>query len=284
MNGFPHPQGMGNNPGMGMQPMGQQMGIPHMGMAMSPGMNHQGQPGMMTPQMQVSEHLKYPNRHSFCQQYQARERESQYRQTMHNLHKGNLPPGAMNSLIPGNAGSPASTDPPFNPAVVQGQGPPFSGALNSRMAQNKPMGMMPPPSPAMNGPPKDQNLKDAKPNASNGHPEGSPRNAINAGQGQGPPNPGNPSQGGTAPPTPVPGPNQVMTAPSPSAILGNPAPPMGQSSQGTELFANDFIQSVASSLDEFDPSIFRPEGGDINFERDFGQWFNPDDVGGLELK
>ncbi|KAK0501757.1 hypothetical protein EDD18DRAFT_748078 [Armillaria luteobubalina] len=46
------------------------------------------------------------------------------------------------------------------------------------------------------------------------------------------------------------------------------------------LFTPDFIQSVANSLDEFDPSFLRPDG-DINFERDFGQWFNhPDDVGG----
>jgi collagen type III alpha len=49
------------------------------------------------------------------------------------------------------------------------------------------------------------------------------------------------------------------------------------------LFPTDFIHSVASSLDEFDTSIFRPDG-DINFERDFGQWFNPDDVGVLEMK
>ncbi len=47
------------------------------------------------------------------------------------------------------------------------------------------------------------------------------------------------------------------------------------------LFTPDFIQSVANSLDEFDPSFLRPDG-DIDFERDFGQWFNhPDDVGGV---
>jgi len=78
-------------------------------------------------------------------------------------------------------------------------------------------------------------------------------------------------------------------APSPSSILGS-GPPMttssmgGQPSLGTDMsgaiFSTDFIQSVASSLDEFDTSLFRPDG-DINFERDFGQWFNPDDVSGL---
>jgi hypothetical protein len=259
MNGFQpgmaNMTGMGNSPGMSMQPMGQ-MGMPHMGNAMSPGMNHQGQ--MITPQMQY-------------------QREAQYRQSMHNLHK-NHPPGGI-SVMPGSAGSPASTDLPFNPSAAQGQGPPFSNALNNRMGSNKPM--MPPPSPALNGSSKDQNgqLKDTKPNISNGHPEGSPRNQTISGQNQG--NSSNTVQGGTAPPTPVPVPNQIMTAPSPSAMLGNaPPPPMNQ----PELFSTDFIQSVASSLDEFDSSMFRADGGDINFERDFGQWFNPDDVGSLDLK
>ncbi|RDB18488.1 hypothetical protein Hypma_000244 [Hypsizygus marmoreus] len=34
--------------------------------------------------------------------------------------------------------------------------------------------------------------------------------------------------------------------------------------------------SVGSSLDEFNDTMFSREG-DINFERDFGQWFIPDD-------
>ena len=37
-------------------------------------------------------------------------------------------------------------------------------------------------------------------------------------------------------------------------------------------------------MEEFDASLFRPDG-DINFERDFGQWFNPEDLGGgLDMK
>ncbi|KAK0466751.1 uncharacterized protein EV420DRAFT_646675 [Desarmillaria tabescens] len=48
------------------------------------------------------------------------------------------------------------------------------------------------------------------------------------------------------------------------------------------LFTHDFIQR-AVDLDEFDPSFLRPDG-DIDFERDFAQWFKtfntPDDVGG----
>jgi len=243
-----------------------------MGNTMSPGMNHPGPGGMMAPQM--------------AQQMQLHSREAhQYRQSMHPLHKGGLGAGGvLNSALPG-AGSPSGSDPSFNSGGPQGQAPQFSTGPNARMGQNKPMGMMPPPSPAMNGPPKDQpgSNKDSKvgiTNSSNSHPEGSPRNGPNSGQqGQGP----NPGQGGTAPATPVPG---NMTAPSPSAILGNP-PSMNQSSQPSappELFSSDFIQSVASSLDEFDPAIFRSDG-DINFERDFGQWFNPDDVSAtLDLK
>jgi hypothetical protein len=60
----------------------------------------------------------------------------------------------------------------------------------------------------------------------------------------------------------------------------NPGPGMGPG--GGDIFSSDFINSVASTLDRFedlDQSLFRPDG-DINFERDFGQWFQPDDTGG----
>src|ERR1700722_2256062 len=211
---------------------------------------------------------------------------------MQSMHKGNVPPGVMNSALP-NAGSPSS-DPSFNPNGPQGQGQQFPSGVapNNRMGQNKPMGMMPPPSsPIINT--KDQSgNKDNKagnPNALNGHPEGSPRNAPNTGQ----QNAGNAGQGGTAPPTPVSGPNPGLTVPSPSAILGTPGsmnPPSqpqtsAPDSMPSNLFSTDFIQSVASSLDEFDAgSLFRSDN-DINFERDFGQWFNhPEDVGSLDLK
>lgn len=43
----------------------------------------------------------------------------------------------------------------------------------------------------------------------------------------------------------------------------------------SDIFSSDFISAVASSLDEFDPALFRPDG-DINFERDFGAWLNQD--------
>jgi len=52
-----------------------------------------------------------------------------------------------------------------------------------------------------------------------------------------------------------------------------------------DLFSAEFINSVASSLDDFDSTnLFRPDG-DINFERDFGEWFNGDDsIEGLDMK
>ena len=43
----------------------------------------------------------------------------------------------------------------------------------------------------------------------------------------------------------------------------------------SNIFSSDFIAAVAASLDDFDPGIFRPDE-DINFERDFGAWFNDD--------
>jgi collagen type III alpha len=74
--------------------------------------------------------------------------------------------------------------------------------------------------------------------------------------------------GGT--PAPGPGPGQ------------NPPPPGGlDTSIANTIFTNDFINSVASSLEDFGPELFRQET-DINFERDFGQWFNPDDAMGLD--
>jgi hypothetical protein len=73
-----------------------------------------------------------------------------------------------------------------------------------------------------------------------------------------------------------PGPRQAQgqISPSPSPLLPDPLPP--------NIFSTDFIQSVARSLDDFDPGIFRPDG-EIDFERDFGQWFNQDAMGGGSL-
>lgn len=181
----------------------------------------------------------------------------------------------MANLPGGGAGTPTPGDPPFNPA--QGQ-PPFAGPQNNRLGQNKPMGMMPPPSPA-GGPSKDQ-PKDIKT-------EGSPRNQQPpnpAAGGQGPPNGG--AQGGTAPPTPS-ATGSSMTAPSPSAVV-NGTPTINPATQPTtslpevppSFLTNEFMQSVASTLDDFDTqALFRPEDPTgINFEQDFREWFNPDDL------
>jgi collagen type III alpha len=187
-----------------------------------------------------------------------------------------------------NAGSPGS-DPSFNPSVPMpgpggpGPGQQQFGAPGSRLTgppNNKPMSMLPPPSPAkdQNGPNKD--------NKGNTHPDGSPRNQPLSG----------PNAPGTAPPTPgastqgQPGQNQNM-AQSPGLIMNpntssmNPAamplpPPPASSTEN--LFSTDFIQNVANGLDEFDVGLFRGDG-DINFERDFGEWFNPDNMGSMEL-
>jgi collagen type III alpha len=147
----------------------------------------------------------------------------------------------------------------------------------------------------MNGPPKDQQAnKDGKSgilNQSSGLPDDPSRNALGAGpSGQPGQNLGNVPQGGTAPPTPAPGPNQGMTAPSPSSILSNPgsmnlggpSSATGPDAMAPGLFSNDFIQSVASSLEGLDAQLF-PTDGDLNFERDFGQWFNDDVSGALDM-
>jgi collagen type III alpha len=45
------------------------------------------------------------------------------------------------------------------------------------------------------------------------------------------------------------------------------------------FLTNEFMQSVANTLDDFDPqALFRPEDTALNFEQDFREWFNPDDL------
>lgn len=188
----------------------------------------------------------------------------------------------MANLPGGGAGTPTPGEPPFNSGPGQA---PFPGPQN-RMGQNKPMGMMLPPSPA-GGPPKEQPKDVNKPPGQSGA-EGSPRNqqAPNpATGGQGPPNPSGGVQVSTAPPTPS-ATSSSMTAPSPSAVV-NGTPTINPATQPTtslpEVPANfltsEFMQSVASTLDDFDTqALFRPEDTGINFEQDFREWFNPDDL------
>ncbi|KAG6909794.1 hypothetical protein DXG01_015287 [Tephrocybe rancida] len=287
--GGPHP---GQSP-MGGGPMNMNMGMGQPPMGMGGMQPHMGSGGGMPPQMHpgsITSHM---------QNQQMRGDVRQHQQQM--LPKGPQP-GGMGNM---NAGSPPSTDPTqFN--LGGGGGPGFN---QNRMGQKS---MMPPPSPAMNGPPKDQKPlmpggglgnQPKNPHQNPGMPtnHGSPRNP--------PPGPSNnagqtPNVNGAGPSTPAPGQNQVQNqnqggpgpgqgqgppqgsmgsmAPSPSAILGGGGPASMLGSQ--DLFSSDFIQSVAGSLDDFDSSFLQPTG-DINFERDFGQWFNPDDaMSGLDMK
>ena len=218
---------------------------------------------------------------------------------------------------------PNSGDQVFNPAGVPpgvggGPGPQFNpGGLN-RMGQNKPGivgSMMPPPSPATNGAPKDANGKDAGGNkglgpGGNNNP-GSPRNQPSSGGGSG--------GGGTAPPTPVPGSqsipqqqqqqqqqmggNQNSLNPSPAAMMGVVPTGSGPGSGGSlvggssglggpqtdlNMFSSDFMSNM-NTLEDFagTADLFGTgPDGEIDFERDYAQWFNPDEVGpsSLEMK
>jgi collagen type III alpha len=218
------------------------------------------------------------------QQQMAQIQQQQYRQSMHHLHKTNL--------MAGNAASPTSGD--FNGNGSQGRGPQFAGngAPDHRTNQNKSMGMLPPPSPA--GALKDQsgqNKDKGGPSTSSNRSEGSPRNQ-HPNPGQGTSNAGNSGQSSTAPPTP----NNVMTAPSPSAILVNtptgmnpPGQPMAAPpSDISAIFGNaDFISSMGPlpMIDGFDDATLS-KSFDVDFERDFGQWFNPENdvTGALDPK
>ena len=59
-----------------------------------------------------------------------------------------------------------------------------------------------------------------------------------------------------------------------TSLLGMPPSSNSLGPGDMTIFDNTFMDLGS----EFDPStLFRPDG-DINFERDFGQWFNPDDT------
>jgi hypothetical protein len=146
----------------------------------------------------------------------------------------------------------------------------------------------------MNGPSKD-GAKDIKRPQSNGQPqqgnqpgpEVSPRNTST---GTAPPTPGTSNQ-----PTPgLPPTNLPPPAPNsggPSAQTPAPQHPPGMPSMlsmpmnipgMTGMNPGDFMFE-ANLMEEFD--VFSKPEGDINFERDFGQWFNStEDGAGLELK
>ena len=186
-----------------------------------------------------------------------------------------MAPGLLGANIP-DGGLPTSGEPVINP----GQAPlGASSPQHNRVTQNEqPTNMMPPPSPA-GGSPNEQ------PNGTS-HVDGSPQN-----QPSDLPQPGaqwSPSasntQGSTAPPTPN-GTNSSLTASSPSGINGTSttSPAIQPTSNvlpdvPSNFLTNDFMQSVATTLEDFDPQIlFRQDEAGINFEQDFREWFNPDD-------
>ncbi|KAG6381807.1 hypothetical protein JVT61DRAFT_416 [Boletus reticuloceps] len=246
LNNFPpHGPSAMANPGMGIP-----MGVP--GNTMSPGMGGPRAPNMIG--------------------------QLQYHQGVHAVTKGL----AMANLPGGGSGTPTPGDPPFN----QGPGQPFPGPQNNRLGQNKPMGMMPPPSPA-GGPPKEQPKEVNKPPGQNWHRRvrhetSSHRTPQRADKGR-----------------------RIRTAVRKSArrhqrqaqraralLRLHPLLSMAhrRSTQRRKpttslpevpasFLTNEFMQSVASTLDDFDTqALFRPEDTGINFEQDFREWFNPDDL------
>ncbi|KAH7921183.1 hypothetical protein BV22DRAFT_1038942 [Leucogyrophana mollusca] len=248
---------------------------PHNGVNMggNPNMMQMGAPAMQNMQNGMSPAMNHANAGAMMMQ-QQQQTTQEYRQSMHHMHKATLAQGFRANIGGGAIGSPASGDPSFNPS--QGQAPQFPGGPNR--GPGKPMGMMPPPSPALNGQPKEQQgpKQDIKL-------EGSPRNLPppNPAQGQGgqgPANAGGSGQG-TAPPTPS-ATASSMTAPSPTAHMNTTAtnPATASLPEGLpNLFSNEFM----ATMDDFDPQQLFRQDESINFERDFGQWFSPDDIDSL---
>lgn len=265
--GPPGPQNMQN--GMHRPPMNmayQSMGF---GPPMSPGMGSIPTPGMMNNSVHMTPEVG-PMQN--------------YRQSMQKLHhKGMGPPMTAN-----NAGSPLS-----NPPQTAG-GPPFNvGGMNQTPSTKPVPGMMPPPpSPGMN---KAQQNGGDKPGEPGARPESSP----GRGPQPGPQNPGQPSQ----PPSATQQPQQSQQPPQhpqpPSSQPGQgptnqaPATPSAPPSLGADAASGlmDLPQSAMPGLGDlpwdmgdFDQALFRQDPGDLNFERDFGQWFNPGGDVTLDMK
>ncbi|KAF5386412.1 hypothetical protein D9757_006677 [Collybiopsis confluens] len=272
MNGFqPGPGSMGGPMGGPPPPMGPNGIPPHMN-AMSPSMGGMpGQPsGMMTPQMQVM----------------SRQQDGSM------IYRSQVANYTRTQMQGSGAGSPS--DPTFGVGPGGPSTNPFPGAPGSqgRMPGKHGSGLIPPPSPRMN--------KDGSKDGGMGMKiEDSPRNGMN------PPPSAGMTPTGTGPSSSTPGPsgnslsglppssqNQTPTnsqsgppPPPPSTMdsLGVGNPQMGgMMPNGAGMSDIPFLDGFMTDLD-FDPNIFRDTtvgvgvGGDLNFERDFGQWFNPND-------
>ena len=203
-------------------------------------------------------------------------------------HKGMGPP-----LIGNNAGSPLS-----NPPQTAGPTPFNAGSMNPATAIKPVGGMMPPPpSPGIN---KGQQNGGDKPGEPGARPESSP------GQGPqpGPQNPGQQQQQQSTtsqqsqqqqppqlpqqqPPANQPGPGQGQpTNPAPAT----PNAPPSMSAEATSGLMDlqqpgmGSLGDLAWDIGDFDQSFLRQDPGDLNFERDFGQWFNPGGDVTLDMK
>ena len=189
-------------------------------------------------------------------------------------HKGMGPP-----LSDNNTGSPLS-----NPPQTAGPAP-FNLASTNTATAIKPVGgmMPPPPSPGISNAQRNGGDKQGEPSA---RPESSP--------GQGPQNPGQSQQQlATAPQQaqqsqqPPQFPQQQPSTSQPGPGQGqpaNPAPATPDTPPSVEATSSliDLQQSGTTGLGEltwdiedFDHAFIRQDPGDLNFERDFGQWFNP---------
>lgn len=226
---------------------------------------------------------------------------------MHALHKNNIPGGQMN-MMPGNAGSPASADSPYNNDASQSRpgtgqfampGPgPNRGPIPSQQQKN----MMPPPSPSVNQAKNgalqgkdgqvDGNGQNSSPRNA-GNPHGQPGPQGQPPPGMGPPGP-NPTGANTAPPTPgggsgpsnanVPSSNSMPNMPPPGNQGPSSAPPqMQQPSQ--DLFAPSDIMPGFGPFDDLGAGMFQGDsmgglgGGDMPFPNVDFDWF--DDPGML---
>jgi len=202
----------------------------------------------------------------------------QYRQSLVSFHQNGVP-----------TGMPGGSDPTFGMNMTGRPGGP-SGPPFDNARKQPPMNMLP-ASPSMN-----KDMKDGKPDGSPGNVNGrTPTSGTAASTpSNNPAQPGpplhQPGQGPTPNSNLNPNPSQSVD-PSPTSMLGGPMagiggpPAPGGPSADLTMFSTNFLDNLTGDLGEFGDNIFGRPDGDINFERDFGQWFNPDDIStGLDMK
>ncbi|TFK21776.1 hypothetical protein FA15DRAFT_681963 [Coprinopsis marcescibilis] len=200
---------------------------------------------------------------------------------VHQVHNGGL-------MQPPNAGSPAGQDPTFN----SGQGPPGSGQFNNRMMPGKPPpggmppgpgGMMPPPSPGMgkDAQSKDKPGVDASPGGMGQQSNSSGGPSLQPSQQQqqsnlGPPPNQQPGTPASQPPPQTPGQPSVGGPPSvsPNNMMGG-GPPNPMNALNGPLNGLGDIHMFSTDFMDFGTSFTE---NPLDFARDFGQWFNPDDL------